>query len=84
MGIVRFLLVLAIVLLAVRLVWRLLQPAKTIDEQASNSRKGDGRSDNLLRCSRCGTLTPEDLVLVYKDRPYCSPQCRDDGPAEQD
>ncbi len=71
MGIVRLFLILGIVLWIARIVWRFLQPEN--DQNPQEAKK----FDNLLRCSRCGILIPQDLVLLQEDRPYCSPQCRD-------
>ncbi|MEO5363870.1 MAG: hypothetical protein H7838_09645 [Magnetococcus sp. DMHC-8] len=71
MGVVRFLLLLAVALLVARLVWRWLQPAPPPvlrDETAAQS---------LSRCRRCGTLTPAELVVWHGEQPYCSTACRD-------
>lgn len=70
MNVVRFFLVLAAALLLARLVWRWLQPAPppTGTEKPTQP---------LSRCSRCGTLVPQDLALWHEEKPYCGPACRD-------
>ncbi|MEO5350367.1 MAG: hypothetical protein H7836_12060 [Magnetococcus sp. YQC-3] len=70
MGVVRFLLLLAAALLVARLVWRWLQPA-------SPPIVADKPAQALSRCSRCGTLIPQDLVVWHEERPYCGSACRD-------
>lgn len=30
----------------------------------------------LLRCSRCGTLIPEDTVVMHLEKPYCGSSCQ--------
>lgn len=87
MGIVRILIFLGIALFVVRIVWRLVRsapPSETMEGQGGGKdAPSSGQADSLLRCSRCGTLIPQDLLLRHEDRSYCSPRCRDGVPPGQ-
>ncbi|MBF0401760.1 MAG: hypothetical protein HQL80_10815 [Magnetococcales bacterium] len=72
MSLLRFLLVLGVVVWVARLLWRWLQPKPVPPNQ-------EAAAHSLSRCSRCGTLTPQDLVVWQDERPFCSPACRDGG-----
>lgn len=75
MGIVRWLLVLAVVLLIVRVAWRLLQssPDPTTDDDPAAQ---TAQAESLLRCRGCRTLIPRDAALLHDGEPYCGPACR--------
>lgn len=79
MGLLRLFLLLAVVLLVARIVWRFIKPPSPPDSRAEAGRgfPADAKADSLLRCSRCGTLIPQELVLLHEDLPYCGPKCRD-------
>ena len=72
MGIVRILIFLGIALFVVRIVWRLVRsapPSETMEGQGGGKdAPSSGQADSLLRCSRCGTLIPQDLLPGW-----CSP-----------
>ncbi len=72
MGVVRFFLLLGVVFWVARFLWRWLQPTPP-------PMRADGSAHALSRCSRCGTLTPQELVVWQGDRPYCGLACRDGG-----
>ncbi|MBF0461972.1 MAG: hypothetical protein HQL87_11295 [Magnetococcales bacterium] len=69
MGVVRFFLLMVAAWWVARLLWRWLQPAPPRPSQ-------EDAAHILSRCSRCGTLIPQDLVVWHEDRPYCSLACR--------
>lgn len=89
MAVLRFLLFLGVVLWVIRIVWLFLKPRRfprTNGQAQGGQHETCGRAektDSLLRCSRCGTLIPKDLVLLYEGRSYCGTQCRDGIASEQ-
>ncbi|MEO5341664.1 MAG: hypothetical protein H7837_14320 [Magnetococcus sp. MYC-9] len=71
---VRFLLILVGVVVGVRLLWPLVQRWL---RPAPPPVAGQEEPHTLVRCSRCGTLIPQDQLVWQGERPYCGVVCRD-------
>ena len=79
---IRFLLIAIVVLLAVRLVWRVLD---SVLIAAGSGRRGPSPRAAAVKLQRdptCGTFVPPDAALSLVDGKttfyFCSEQCRDE------
>lgn len=72
MGLVRLLLIIAIVWLVLVLARRLLDSGRRIAEQ-----RKPRLTENMVRCERCGLHVPESEAVRRDGHNYCSPAHRD-------
>ncbi|WP_130472084.1 PP0621 family protein [Candidatus Magnetaquicoccus inordinatus] len=72
LNLLRTLLLIGLAIWAVRVIWRWLHPpAPAVRQQQEQPTQA------LSRCSRCGTLIPQQMILWHQDKPFCSSACRD-------
>ena len=77
---IRFLLIAIVVMLAVRLVWRVLDAV--LIAAGGGSRRPQAHAVKLQRDPTCGTFVPPDAALSLLDGKttfyFCSEKCRDE------
>ncbi len=82
---VRFVTILLLVLLALRLIGRLIMAIAARSRASRQASTAKRKRLLLAQCNRCGTYFDPGSALATEDReqtPFCSPECRDATEAE--
>ncbi|MBF0186027.1 MAG: hypothetical protein HQM06_16780 [Magnetococcales bacterium] len=71
LNLLRTILLVGLALWLARIAWRWLRPPPAPPVRQEEA------AHTLSRCSRCGTLIPQEMTLWSQDKPFCSTTCRD-------